>query len=211
MSQSKLNLEQFSYNEPTQPRAARTFARILNTALDIIEREGIDALNTNKIAKDCGINISTLYHYFPNKDSIVYALYQKWFKKVSEITRNQPLKNNTPKRQFFHNIVEGILSIEDYSPKAAVALEQAIKVRSELAQYDEHITELSVTFYIDTLISLKVDASDEELVTAGSFLSIAVWGAINIAASSSRKDYPMICDYAANMMLAIVKRAKTGS
>ncbi|WP_390615439.1 TetR/AcrR family transcriptional regulator [Maricurvus nonylphenolicus] len=202
-------MQQFAYHEPTQPRAARTFKRILNTALDIIERENIDALNTNKIAKECGINISTLYHYFPNKDVILYALYEQWFQRVSEITlaHRTALKSKSDLKKCFTNILNDVLTIEDYSPKSAISLEQAMKSRSELAEYDNYITELSVEFYIEALSSLGSKKGYDEFVVIGSLLLVSVWGAIAAAASSPKSAYSMICEYAADMMVTTAKRA----
>ncbi|MEC8429178.1 MAG: TetR/AcrR family transcriptional regulator, partial [Pseudomonadota bacterium] len=182
------NLEQFSYQEPIQPRAARTFALILKTSLAIIERESIDALNTNKVAKESGINISTLYRYFPNKDSIIYTLYKQWFDRVATITNRHrlSLSPGMNQRKMYASIVEDILNIDGFSPKAAVALEQAIKVRAELAPYDKYITELSLEFYAGVLVELGADASEAEIIIAASFMLMSVWGAIALAADSSR-------------------------
>lgn len=207
------NLEQFSYQEPIQPRAARTFALILKTSLAIIERESIDALNTNKVAKESGINISTLYRYFPNKDSIIYTLYKQWFDRVATITNRHrlSLSPGMNQRKMYASIVEDILNIDGFSPKAAVALEQAIKVRAELAPYDKYITELSLEFYAGVLVELGADASETEIIIAASFMLMSVWGAIALAADSSRDDYSMICDYAASQMLSASKKVRRKS
>jgi hypothetical protein len=76
MKNLNLKLDKFQYYEPRQDRAKLTFKLVLTTAMHTIEHEGIAALNTNRVADDCDVNISTLYHYFPNKDAIVYALYK---------------------------------------------------------------------------------------------------------------------------------------
>lgn len=60
--------------EPRQERARATVAAILQTAAHILEKEGPDALNTNRIAKDAGVSVGSLYQYFPNKEAILIAL-----------------------------------------------------------------------------------------------------------------------------------------
>jgi AcrR family transcriptional regulator len=47
---------------------------IFEATARIIERDGIVALNTNRIAERAGISIGTLYEYFPNKEAILIAM-----------------------------------------------------------------------------------------------------------------------------------------
>src|SRR5262252_9399025 len=60
--------------KPTQARARATMDTIFEATARIIERDGIAALNTNRIAERAGISIGTLYEYFPNKDAILIAM-----------------------------------------------------------------------------------------------------------------------------------------
>ena len=57
-----------------QARARATMDTIFEATARIIERDGIAALNTNRIAERAGISIGTLYEYFPNKDAILIAM-----------------------------------------------------------------------------------------------------------------------------------------
>jgi AcrR family transcriptional regulator len=60
--------------KPTQARAHATMDTIFEATARIIERDGIVALNTNRIAERAGISIGTLYEYFPNKEAILIAM-----------------------------------------------------------------------------------------------------------------------------------------
>ena len=60
--------------KPTQARARATMKTIFEATARIIEREGIAALNTNRIAERAGVSIGTLYEYFPNKEAILIAM-----------------------------------------------------------------------------------------------------------------------------------------
>jgi AcrR family transcriptional regulator len=59
---------------PRQERARVTVEAILGAAARILESDGPDALNTNRIAADAGVSVGSLYQYFPNKDAILVAL-----------------------------------------------------------------------------------------------------------------------------------------
>ena len=50
---------------PTQLRVRATIDAIFEATARIIEREGIAALNTNRIAERAGLSIGTLYDDFP--------------------------------------------------------------------------------------------------------------------------------------------------
>ena len=59
---------------PKQERASATVDAILQAATYILIRDGWEGLDTNKIAKRAGVNIASLYQYFPNKQAIVIEL-----------------------------------------------------------------------------------------------------------------------------------------
>ncbi len=54
---------------PKVPLISRRSA--LTTALDIIDREGLDAMRIRRLGEELGVNGASLYHHFANKDEIV--------------------------------------------------------------------------------------------------------------------------------------------
>ena len=63
----------FQRRRPRQARAQVTYDSILQAAIQILERSGPDALNTNAIAERAGVSIGTLYQYFPDREAILLA------------------------------------------------------------------------------------------------------------------------------------------
>lgn len=59
---------------PTQARAQRTIQDIFEATAQVVDKEGAEALSTNKIARQAGVSIGTLYQYFPTKEAIVVAM-----------------------------------------------------------------------------------------------------------------------------------------
>jgi AcrR family transcriptional regulator len=59
---------------PKQARALATIEAIVEATAQILERDGRDALNTNRIAERAGVSIGSLYQYFADKDAILLAL-----------------------------------------------------------------------------------------------------------------------------------------
>jgi AcrR family transcriptional regulator len=69
--------QQFTDNKrrnPKQARARETIEAIVEATAQILERDGRDALNTNRIAERAGVSIGSLYQYFADKDAILLAL-----------------------------------------------------------------------------------------------------------------------------------------
>jgi AcrR family transcriptional regulator len=71
---TKRKADDFARRIPSQRRAQETVAVIFEAAARILQKQGLDALNTNAIAERAGISIGTLYQYFPNKQAILVAM-----------------------------------------------------------------------------------------------------------------------------------------
>ncbi|MFT3694129.1 MAG: TetR/AcrR family transcriptional regulator [Kofleriaceae bacterium] len=63
--------------QPRQGRSRHTVEAILEATTELLLKSGYDALTTNAIAARAGVNIASLYQYFPNKQAIVHELMQR--------------------------------------------------------------------------------------------------------------------------------------
>lgn len=63
-----------SRRSPQRARARDTIDTIFEATARILQSEGRDGLNTNKIAERAGVSIGAIYGYFPNKDAILLAM-----------------------------------------------------------------------------------------------------------------------------------------
>lgn len=52
-------------------------AKILKTTLKIIATRGIHDTPISLVAKEAGVSVGIIYHYFANKDELVYQLYRQ--------------------------------------------------------------------------------------------------------------------------------------
>jgi AcrR family transcriptional regulator len=59
---------------PRQARAQKTVERILATTADLLDEIGFDRVTTNMVAERAGVNIASLYSYFPNKYALLHSL-----------------------------------------------------------------------------------------------------------------------------------------
>lgn len=62
---------------PKQARAAATYARLLDAAVVVLVDRGLQGFNTNVVAETAGVNVATLYHYFPDKNAVLRELFDR--------------------------------------------------------------------------------------------------------------------------------------
>jgi AcrR family transcriptional regulator len=77
--------------QPKQDRARATVDAILQATTYILVRDGWEGLTTNKIAQRAGVNVASLYQYFPNKQSIVVELQKRHVERARQ-TQPQDLQ-----------------------------------------------------------------------------------------------------------------------
>ena len=68
---------------PIQARAKKRHEQILDITAELLVKVGVDELTTILIAQSLGISVGSLYHYFPNKIAILYALAQRWLDEIN--------------------------------------------------------------------------------------------------------------------------------
>ena len=56
--------------------------KILEVALLIAKKEGVDKLSIRKLASACGIAIGSVYNYYPDKDALVTAVAETFWNNI---------------------------------------------------------------------------------------------------------------------------------
>jgi len=67
---------------PRQARAQATVTAIFEATIRILEREGMDAATTTRIAEVAGVSVGTLYQYFSHRDAILDGLQDREFERA---------------------------------------------------------------------------------------------------------------------------------
>lgn len=75
---------------PRQERSVATVEAILQAATYILSKRGWRAFTTNEVAEKAGVNIASLYQYFPNKESIVAELQRRHIQEVEKVWPDLP-------------------------------------------------------------------------------------------------------------------------
>ncbi|HEX6658527.1 MAG TPA: TetR/AcrR family transcriptional regulator [Ilumatobacter sp.] len=70
---------------PVQARSRERVERVLDTAAQLVDELGPDAVTTASIAAAAGVSIGWLYDFFPNRESVFDAVVERSFEKVTPI------------------------------------------------------------------------------------------------------------------------------
>ena len=83
---------------PIQPRATVTVGAISEATIQVLLKQGVNRLTTTRVAERAGVSVGTLYQYYPNKESLLFAVLADHLDKVAatveaacEEARHKPL------------------------------------------------------------------------------------------------------------------------
>jgi AcrR family transcriptional regulator len=68
---------------PVQARSAVTVEAISEATIQVLLSQGADRLTTTRVAECAGVSVGTLYQYYPNKQSLLFAVLEDHLDKVS--------------------------------------------------------------------------------------------------------------------------------
>ncbi len=133
-------------NDPVQRRSRRRSKQIIDVTGQLLEQVGLDDLTTIVIAKAVGISVGSLYHYFPNKHAILYAMGLRWLEQVEATLEeiNQWPIEELPLEQ----LVERMLghNLKAYNKQIAIlALVKAMFSVPELRELDDRHDQLVIS------------------------------------------------------------------
>ena len=102
-------------NEPAPGRGQRQ--HILDTALSLMAQRGVAGTSMRDLAGAIGLNVASLYHYFPSKqDLLVAVLAERGFLDELAITAPTP-GDRTPTIELadlLNEILQSMLEVEDF-------------------------------------------------------------------------------------------------
>lgn len=97
--------------------------KILATALRLFTEYGVDATPTSRISKDAGVSTGTLFHYFPDKNSLVGALYVSTKKEIAASARDGD-DSSLPTKERIEKAVRGFIAWGVANPRKVRFLDQ---------------------------------------------------------------------------------------
>jgi AcrR family transcriptional regulator len=124
---------------------------ILDKAAALIARKGFDVATMMDVAKACGTSKSHLYHYFPSKEDLLYAIVHE------HITRQSQelvliMEQSLPAEQRFEQFVDSFVQGAARSRNEHLMLMNDIKFLHKPQLENIHRMELEMTELMQTLL-----------------------------------------------------------
>ncbi|WP_226646595.1 TetR/AcrR family transcriptional regulator [Microbulbifer variabilis] len=154
--------------EPIQARARARARQILDVTGSLLEEVGLDDLTTILIARKLDISVGSLYHYFPNKHAILYAMGEQWLASISgamdelaELDLEEMVLEN-----FIDELVGRLLAVYR-EQRGLLPLVQAMWGIPELHELDESHDELVIGHLVGMFRRLGFACPPNELNRLG--------------------------------------------
>jgi len=137
---------------PSQARSVATFSSILDASTQIIVERGVQGLNTNLVAERAGVNIGTVYHYFPDKTAILVELYRTDLaRRLAHLTEKLREVSSAPDlNQWTSDVFTLALELRNDHP-ATAHLRRAFRAVPELVELDRAETDELLDFFASRL------------------------------------------------------------
>jgi AcrR family transcriptional regulator len=163
---------------PKQARAAATYAKLLDAAVIVLVERGLQGFNTNVVAEAAGVNVATLYHYFPDKNAILRELFDRNERARVDfvVTHLGLLPSATDLHAWVAELVQHVLTARLSEPAGAV-LRRAWRAVPELTAVEEERNDSLVLAVAEALHARYPQHAELQLRTTARVLltaSIAV-------------------------------------
>jgi len=110
---------------PVQARAAVTVGAISEATIQVLLSHGADRLTTTRVAERAGISVGTLYQYYPNKQSLLFAVLKDHLEKVAAAVETACGRARyKPLLEMVREVVESFVDAKMERPDISMALYQ---------------------------------------------------------------------------------------
>ena len=108
---------------PVQARSAVTVEAIREATVQVLLETGADRLTTTRVAERAGVSVGTLYQYFPNKGTLLYAILEEHLMHVLEAMEATCLaQRSRPLTEMVEAVVRAFVEAKLRRSDASVAM-----------------------------------------------------------------------------------------
>lgn len=204
--QTGLPLHLQKRRDPNQDRSRDSVARILQASADLLMEQGVEKLTTRRIAAKAKVNIATLYQFYPNKQAIIYALYEDWIRvaKVVFQRADEKLETETEWRPFFIEFTSGLEDV-GFSAELEARLTQAVGVYEYLRDYDKEYLSWATKKIIGYIQHFSDECSTERARAMAAILLEWDMALVNLEVNNSKAVYKQALNMTREGMLHLLE------
>ncbi len=196
--------------QPVQKRAQERRNQILGVTADLLEEVGQDDLTTILVAKRAGVSVGTLYHYFPNKYAIMYALAEQWVGEMDIALQELEAEDieALSLKKFIERSIERMLLVYT-NQQGLLPLVQAMYGVPELKELDLIHDELIINSMARMFKRMDIASKNAELARLGrSYMEIS-HALLLVVVHQSKADGSKTLAELKYLSLCLLERAKS--
>ena len=157
----------------SQERSRATVDALIEATARILVREGFDRASTNRIAKEAGVSVGSLYQYYPSKEALVVAVIDRHNRDLMRVVHDalagveeQPLEVGT------RRLVAAAIQAHRVDPKLHRVLAEQIPRTGQLEHVEAFSRETYDLFrtylegHIDAIRAVDLDLASYVCVTS---------------------------------------------
>ena len=152
--------------QPVQARSKAMVDAVAEACLRILEKEGEDALTVSRIAEVSGATVGSIYQYFPNKESMISAVYERILNQESEqLFEMRKQLEGLPLQAILRQVFSNMIRVEQRLHGLSQDFHQRYSTALHLGQW--HAPRASTQEFINTtwLQLLQMHASEVQTDT----------------------------------------------
>ena len=108
---------------PQQSRSVATVEAIHDATIQVLLTRGVERLTTVHVAQRAGVSVGTLYQYFPNKQSLLFAVLERHLLLVGKAVRDACAANHfQPIEVMTHELVNRFIDAKLIDRDTSLAL-----------------------------------------------------------------------------------------
>ncbi len=164
-AEAPLSVDLQPRRNPQQSRAKQTLEKILEATAELLDEEGAENLTTERVAERSGVNIATIYHYFPNKLALLFALGQQLAEQQEErLAAIYHRYGELQWRDVVDAVNDAILEFHR-TVKGATAVTRAMQSHAALREIDREQDLRQSELVVSLLAELGIKGSQNQLQT----------------------------------------------
>ncbi len=178
---------------PKQSRSLILVQSIQQACLQILRDEGAQSLTTARIADVAGVNIASLYQYFPNKEAILAQVFEEQIDQYIESARDKIHEIDRLSRSDFAATIRAIVDMEldqrlllyRMEPQFYSTYQQSLNIHERVDEFTVAMNNPSWGEWFAEFLAMHLEGVPRgELATLGKLATHALSGALESAVKS---------------------------
>lgn len=197
--------------EPKQKRSRILVEKVLDAALLLADEQGLAAFNTNAVARQAGVDIASVYQYFPNKESILFWTAERWLRRIHEACREmeRPEHSALAWRDFFARYGEMFVALPEYK-RAYSSMRSLWVLYPEYQELGNEHRDYMVDFIVRHCMRFGATTDPESLRGMATYLYVSSDAVLQTALTSASPDADALHEWNNRTWMLLLERVLPG-